>query len=169
MKSPRVLLFAVICGGTVCGQVHPAPSRETSNEKLSGVVVRYDAHLQSRSAQADLIVRVGRKGEPQYMRLRYAPNGFGFDAPKARRDQLVPKEMFSEGGTVWLFAIRPPSGSEETAVCRANEKAFREDSTGQLIEISRYSTVPGQEDAVVPTLRSIPCVILTSWSRAKHE
>ena len=75
------------------------------SERLEGTVVMYDALINLRTTQADFIVKLKTSDGKKYIRLRYSPHGFGFDAPPAKPEQLVPKEMFTDGSVVIASGI----------------------------------------------------------------
>ena len=75
------------------------------SERLEGGVVRYDAGMSLRTSQADFVVKLKTSDGNKYIRLRYSPHGFGFDAPPAKPEQLVPKEMFTDGSVVWISRL----------------------------------------------------------------
>src|SRR5260370_3193118 len=94
------------------------------SEVLVGSVVRYDASMRSHTSQADLVLKLKTEGENKYIRLRYAPDGFGFDAPPARPEKLLPKEMFSDGRLVWTFHAHVPRNREEESACTSRAKQY---------------------------------------------
>ncbi len=47
--------------------------------------------LREKTAQADIIVKTEQECHVQFVRLRYAPSGFGFDARAGKEGQLIPK------------------------------------------------------------------------------
>ena len=138
----------------------PSVDRKT----VVGSVVKYDAAMSSRTAQADLILKAA-KGPGQYVRLRYAPNGFGFDAPPAKREQLIPKEMLSDGKLVWSFRVHPPRTREEESACSSQAKQYAPGKDGQLIEVERFAAVPGQKVLNTPSPEVLSCFVVESWAQ----
>lgn len=135
------------------------------SETLVGSVVRYDASMSSHTSQADFVVKLSTKGQKKYIRLRYAPNGFGFDAPPAKREQLVPRRMFSDGNLVWAFHAHTPRNSEEQTACSGRAKQYAPGKKGSLVEVERYAIVHGSEREAVPQPESLSCLIADGWSQ----
>jgi hypothetical protein len=133
---------------------------------LVGCVVRYDAPMSTRTSQADLILKLKSESENKYTRLRYAPDGFSFDAPPASRDKLLPKEMFSDGHLMWTFRVHTPRNSEEATACKFRAKEYGRDKHGKLNEVERFAPVPGHENDKTPKLESLSCFVIEGWSKA---
>src|ERR1017187_10261441 len=164
MKSVGISILFIACA--VAGSAQEVqPARGRDHIQLTGRVVRYDAALHRGTSQGDLILEVQNDEKLQYVRLRYSPNGFGFDAPKARIDQLLPDGMFSEGPLVWRFTAHTPLTKEELGACSTSGKTFGKKSDGRLVEVDRYTAVPGKEKEQVPEWRSLGCVITDNWSQ----
>jgi hypothetical protein len=135
----------------------------TLGERLEGIVVRCDAEMNLRTSQADFVVKLKTKVGNKYIRLRYSPNGFGFDAPPAKPEQLVPKEMFSDGRLVWIFQAHNPRSPEEKSACTGRVKRYVSGKEGQLVEADRFVPVLGHEREIIPKPESLPCLIVEYW------
>jgi hypothetical protein len=64
---------------------------------LSGKIVRYDPF---QFESADLILRTP---QGKFVRLLYSPHDWGFDAPHAKPEQMIPQEMIFNGKLDWRF------------------------------------------------------------------
>lgn len=133
-------------------------------ETVVGSVTKYDASMSSHTSQADMIVCL-RSQSNKYIRLRYAPNGFAFDAPKVRPEQLLPNEMFSDGTLAWVFRIHSPRSPEEQTACTARTVQYKTGKRGKPVEVERFKSLPGHERDNVPQPKSLPCFIIEAWSR----
>src|SRR5438874_1338489 len=140
------------------GPVQTVPAAQ--DETLVGSVVTYDAAMTSRTSQADFVVKLRARREKKFIRLRYAPNGFGFDAPPAKPEQLVPKRMFSEGNLVWTFNAHAPRSNEEQSACTGRAKQYVPGKRGGLVEVERYAIVPGSEHDAMPQPESLRCLVV---------
>lgn len=138
----------------------------TQNETLVGSVVRYDASMSSRTSQADLVLKLKVEGATKYVRLRYAPNGFGFDAPPANPEQLLPRDMFLDGNRVWTFRVHAPRTREEETACMGRVKQYAPGKNGQLVKVERFVAVPGHEREDIPKPEALSCSIVESWERS---
>ena len=127
--------------------------------------MRYDAAMSTRTSKADLIVKSTSEGEYKYTRLRYAPDGFGFDAPPATSDKLLPKEMFSNGHLVWTFHVHAPRNAEEETACKLRAKQYAPDKQGKRVEVERFAPVPGQGADTTPKAESLHCFIIEHWTK----
>jgi hypothetical protein len=155
----RTLAIALLLLTPGAAQLVPPRS-----ETLVGSIIKYDASMSSHSAQADLIVKVQSKGTTKYVRLRYAPDGFGFDAPIAKPEQLLPKEMFSNGALSWTFRFHAPHNRDEEGACLRPGKQYAPGPKG-LVEIEPFVSVPGHEGENIPKPESLPCSIIESWAK----
>jgi hypothetical protein len=135
------------------------------SETLVGSVVKYDASLSSHTSQADLVLKLKAKGVTKYVRLRYAPNGFGFDAPPAKPEQLLPKELFSDGTRAWIFRVHAPHNPEEEGACTGRATQYAPGQKG-LVEVERFVSVSGQESKDTPKPESLPCLIVEGWTKS---
>jgi hypothetical protein len=135
----------------------------SSNEALIGSVVRYDASLNSH-AEADMAVKL-KEERNKFVRLLYSPHDVGFDAPPATESQRLPKEMFSNGSLVWIFRVHVPRNPEEKSACTSVRKQLAPGNQGKVVEIERYTSVPGRENDQTPKPESLRCVIVESWTR----
>jgi len=131
------------------------------SESLEGSVVRYDV---GSTSQADFVVNLKANGGKKYIRLRYSPNGFGFDAPPAKPEQLAPKAMFSDGSVVWIFQAHTPRNPEEQSACTSYVKRYAPGKDGQLVEVERFAPVPGHESEIIPKPESLSCLIMENWT-----
>jgi hypothetical protein len=131
------------------------------SERLEGSVVRYDV---GSTSQADFVVKLKANGGKKYIRLRYSPNGFGFDAPPAKPEQLAPKAMFSDGSVVWIFQAHTPRNPEEESACTSYVKRYVPGKDGQLVEVERFAPVPGHESEIIPKPESLSCLIMENWT-----
>ena len=136
------------------------------SETLVGSVVSYDTVMASRTSQRDFIVKLRAKGEKKYIRLRYAPNSWAFDAPPAKPEQLVPKGMFSDGNLVWTFHAHAPRNGEEQAACTGRGRLYAPGKAGQLVEVERFAPVPGRENENSPKPESLSCLIVEDWAKS---
>jgi hypothetical protein len=134
------------------------------SERLEGIVVRYDAEMSLRTSQEDFVVKLRANAGKKYIRLRYAPNGWGFDAPPAKPEQLAPKVMFSDGSVVWIFQAHSPRNPEEQGACTGQIKRYAPGKDGQLVEVERFASVPGQESEIIPKPESLSCLIMEDWT-----
>ena len=130
---------------------------------LVGSVLRYDAFLSSHSPEADMLLRLKEAGN-KYLRLLYSPGDFGFDAPPATPSQLLPQEMFSDGKIIWTLHAHAPRNEREKTACASFPKQLAPAKDGQLVEVERYSSVPGTAKEQVPQAPSLECMIVESWS-----
>ena len=133
------------------------------SERLVGSIIKYDASMHLHSAQADLVVKLQAKGETKYVRLRYSPS-FGFDAPPAKPEQLLPKEMFSNGALVWTFRVHAPHNREEESACVRPGKQYAPGPNG-LVEVEPFVSVPGHEGENIPKPESLLCSIIEGWDK----
>jgi hypothetical protein len=145
----------------------PLGNKPVGNQVLVGRVIRYDASLSVHTSQGDMVIRTGDDGK--HVRLRYAPNGFGFDAPPAKDVQLLPRQMFSGSNSAWSFHVHSPRDREETNACTAVQKQYAPDGHGQVVEVERYTTVPGESADQSLRPESLPCLILDSWDMIKSQ
>jgi hypothetical protein len=113
-------------------------------EKLAGTIVRYAPG--STSAGAVLVIKVA--GDGRFILLRFSAAGFGFDAPSPKKDQLLPKRVFSSAKTEWTFQVHSPSYSEEEGVCNWAPPKFK--------------PLPGAENDQVPSSETLECMILSA-------
>jgi hypothetical protein len=134
------------------------------SERLEGAVVRYDAGMNLRTSQADFVVKLKTSDGKKYIRLRYSPHGFGFDAPPAKPEQLAPKEMFTDGSVVWIFQAHSPRNPEEQSACTGQVKRYAPGKDGQLVEMERFASVPGHESEIIPKPESLSCLIMEDWT-----
>jgi hypothetical protein len=134
-----------------------------SNEVLVGSVVRYDASLNSHTPAADMAVKLKEEGN-KYVRLLYSPHDFGFDAPPATELQRLPKEMFSNGSLVWTFRVHVPRNPAEKSACTSVRKQLAPGKHGKVVEIERYTSVPGRENDQTPKPESLQCMIVETWA-----
>jgi hypothetical protein len=105
---------------------------------------------------------------PTYLRLFYAPGGFGFDAPDPRPDQLLPERMFANGRIIWSFGVRAPRNEEERAACKARHVLLSRDPEKPgppVVEKEVYRPVPGWEAEKLPQARALDCMIVSSWKQ----
>ena len=144
------------------GSVQTVPA--VRSERLEGVVVRYDAGMSLRTSQADFVVKLKADAGKKYIRLRYSPYGFGFEAPPAKPEQLAPKEMFSDGSVVWIFQAHTPRNPEEQSACTSHAKRYVPGKEGQLVEVERFAPVPGYESEIIPKPESLSCLIMEGWT-----
>jgi hypothetical protein len=144
------------------GSVQAVPA--VRSERLEGVVVRYDAGMSLGSSKADFVVKLKANVDKKYIRLRYSPNGFGFDAPPAKPEQLVPKEMFSDGSLVWIFQVHISRNHEEQSACTSRIIRYVPGKEGRLVEVERFAAVPGHESEIIPKPESLSCLIMESWT-----
>jgi hypothetical protein len=146
------------------GSVQTVPA--IGSERLEGVVVRYDAGMNLRTSQEDFVVKLKANVDKKYIRLRYSPNGFGFDAPPAKPEQLAPKEMFSDGSLVWIFQVRTPRNPEEQSACTYRVMRYVPGKEGKLklVEAERFAPVPGHESEIIPKPESLSCLIMENWT-----
>src|SRR5215213_10165026 len=99
------------------------------SKRLEGVVVKY---VPVSTSQVDIIVKLKTDAGKKYIRLRYSPSGFGFDAPPATPEQLAPKAMFSDGGVIWSFQAHSPRNPEEQSACAGRVKRYASEKDGRL-------------------------------------
>lgn len=137
----------------------------SNNEVLVASVVRYDASLSSHSSEADMAVRL-KEDSNKYLRLLYSPHDFGFDAPPANESQLLPREMFSDGKIVWVFRVHAPRNLGEKSACTEVRKQLVPGKDGQLVEVERYTAVPGKEGDQTPKPELLGCMIVESWTKS---
>jgi hypothetical protein len=131
------------------------------SERLEGAIVKYDPVSTS---QVDFIVKLKTNaGKKKYIRLRYSPSGFGFDAPPAKPEQLVPKAMFSDGSVIWIFQAHSPRNPEEQSACSGQVKRYASGKDGQLVKVERFAPVPGYESEIIPKPESLSCLIMEGW------
>jgi hypothetical protein len=158
------------------------------SERLEGIVVSYDAEMSLRTSQADFVVKLKTSDGKKYIRLRYSPHGFGFDAPPghanvyprfdappghasvyprgavAKPEQLAPKVMFSDGSVVWIFQAHSPRNPEERRACFGQIKRYLPGKDGLPVEVERFASVPGQESEIIPKPESLSCLIMEDWT-----
>jgi hypothetical protein len=136
--------------------------------RVVGSIVRYDASMSNRTSQADLIIKGKSEASNKYTRLRYAPDGFGFDAPTTTRDKLMPKEMFSDGRLEWTFHVHTPRNDEEKTACKFRGKHYIPGKYGKMVEVERFVAVPGHENESFPNPESLPCFIIERWAKGSE-
>jgi hypothetical protein len=134
------------------------------SERLEGTIVRYDAGMNLRTSQADFVLKLKTSEGKNYIRLRYSPHGFGFDAPPANPEQLAPKEMFTDGSVVWIFQAHSPRNPEEQSACTGQVKRYALGKDGQLVDVERFVSVPGHESEIIPKPESLSCLIMEDWT-----
>src|SRR5262245_17177441 len=127
------------------------------SERLEGIVVSYDALMSLRTSQADFVVKLETSDGKKYIRLRYSPPGFPFDAPP-------PKLMFSDGSVVWIFQAHSPRNPVERGACTGRIKRYLPGNDGLPVEVERFASVPGQESEIIPKPESLPCLIMEDWT-----
>lgn len=132
-------------------------------ELLVGSVVRYDALANGGTSQGDLLIKT--ELDARFIRLRYSPHDFGFDAPPSKESELLPKEMFSNGSLLWNFRVHVPNNYSEIGACKSIPKKAVRDKDGHLAMIEGYVPVPGREAIQLPRTESLPCLIVDSWSK----
>jgi hypothetical protein len=128
-----------------------------------GRVVRYDSISNAGTANADMIVLLS--GNDGFVRLLYSPFDFGWDAPPATADQLLPQSMFTDGKLTWQFRVRDARNPEERARCSSFPKKGIYHGDGHLKLVSPYVAVPGNKSLAVPRAKSLPCRIIVGWKR----
>jgi hypothetical protein len=133
------------------------------SERLERIVVRYDAGMNLRTSQADFVVKLKASDGKKYIRLRYSPHGFGFDAPPAKSEQLAPKEMFADGSVVWIFRAHSPRNPEEQSACTGQVKRYAHGKDSRLVEVERFASVPVHESEIIPKPESLSCLIMGNW------
>jgi hypothetical protein len=121
--------------------------------------------MSARTSQADLILKLKSADEDKYTRLRYAPDGFGFDAPPATPDKLLPKEMFLDGHLVWNFRVHVPRNREEETACKFRGTQYVPGKEGKLVEMERFAAVPGHENDKTPRPASLSCFVIEGWAK----
>ena len=131
-------------------------------KKIVGQVVRYDAISNAGTANADMIVRLKSGG---FMRLLYSPHGYSFDAPPPKAEEILPPEMFSNGEIEWRFDVHAPSNSGQRFRCTSFPNKGVRDARGRLQVETPYDAVPGTGSVVIPRTDSLPCQIISKWSR----
>jgi len=127
------------------------------SERLEGIVVSYDALMSLRTSQADFVVKLETSDGKKYIRLRYSPPGFPFDAP-------LPKLMFSDGSVVWNFQAHSPRNPGERSACTGQIKRYLAGKDGLPVEVERFAPVPGQESEIIPKPEAMSCLILEDWT-----
>jgi hypothetical protein len=153
------LLITVECSAGSSSKSRP--SQKMEGISIMGYIEQYDSEL-SLTAQDDMIVRLKDK-QKEYVRLHYSPY-YGFDAPPAKPEQLLPKkEMFSNSNQLWLFKAHAPKTGEESSACTQKYIRHRKDKNGSTIEGSRYDPPPGKQTDVLPKTELLPCFIIDSW------
>ena len=139
------------------------PPLTLTNTILTARVVQFDHFMSKGTSQADLVVRTENTDKPEYLRLRYAPEGWGFDAPSATQIQLHPQEVFTNPNLVWTFSTEEPRNDEEKAACSGGASYIQENSDGAKTEINPYERVPGSIGGEPSNPRSLHCLVLKSW------
>jgi len=162
MRCLRVF-FALFCPITLLmGQAAPSGTSPSEMRTLLCEIVQYDKEMSARTSQADIVVIAESDG--RLLRIRYAPNGFGFDAPPAKTSQLVPPDMLSNENLRWAVFVHAPRNPDERDACTAPRKRFAPGKNGALVEVDRFTPVPGKQ--VIHSLQSsaLPCYILDRWT-----
>jgi hypothetical protein len=138
--------------------------KPTSEQFVVGQLVLFDAFLHSNSSHEDMIVKASKPD--RLVRLLYAATGFGFDAPPARNDQLMPRDIFQDGRVVWKFSVHEPYGSEETQACKAIEKKNAPNDRGNVVATPRYIPVPESRAPASFDPMTLPCFIIDKWEKS---
>jgi hypothetical protein len=131
-----------------------------------GHVVRY-APPPPGSYRANVILKL-KAGTSMFTKLLYAPQGFGFDAPAARREQLLPDAVFSGVKAEWCFKVHVPQTGEERAACQERQIQLSRDPDEPgppAVERDAYMPVPGSEREKVPPAKALRFFIVGSWER----
>ncbi len=78
------------------------PANKDTKETTTVIanVVRFEASITQTTNQADLVVKTD---SGKYVRLRYSPFDFGWDAPAAKPNQMITEEMVRVVSLVWKF------------------------------------------------------------------
>ena len=134
-------------------------------EALTGRVVLYNWFTMGWWSEGDLVVKT--MDGKTLVHLLYSPFDFGFDAPAAKPEQIMPEEMIRDGSIVWTFRVHPPLNDSENDHCAPLPLVVK-DRNGKPIPIdrNRYSPISEKMEARVPLPEGIPCLIVAAWSKA---
>ena len=134
--------------------------------QVRGHIVRFDPFLPPGPPYIANFILKTEGDRTSFLRLFYAPGGFGFDAPSPRSDQVLPERMFTDGRIVWSFGVRTPRNEEEQAACKARHVLLSRDPETPgppVVEKEVYRAVPGWEGEKIPQTRTLDCLIVDTW------